>query len=69
MHTIYIQKIHTKHDKTEHKWKYTCIYIYIKPLRLDTKIEKHTQSNSWVCLIIPWDQVFKGLNMITLEKG
>ena len=40
MHTIYIQKIHTKHDKTEHKWKYTCIYIYIKPLRLDTKNRK-----------------------------
>ena len=35
MHTIYIQNIHTKHDKTEHTWKHTCIYIYIKPLRLN----------------------------------
>ena len=24
MHTIYIQNIHTKHDKTERTWKHTC---------------------------------------------
>ena len=35
MHTIYIQNIHTKHGKTENTWKHTCIYIYIKPLRLN----------------------------------
>ena len=38
---MYAYNIHTKHptkhDKTEHTWKYTCIYIYIKPLRLDPK--------------------------------
>ena len=35
MHTTYIQNIYTKHDKTEHKWKHTWIYTYIKPLRSD----------------------------------
>ena len=30
MHTTYIKNIHTEHDKTEHTWKYTCTYIYIR---------------------------------------
>ena len=29
IHTIYIQNIHTKHDKTERKWKHTCsVHIF-----------------------------------------
>ena len=29
MHTIYIQNIHTKHDKTELTWKHTCsVHIF-----------------------------------------
>ena len=41
MHTIYIQNIHTKHDKAEHTWNIHA-YIYIKPLRLDPKKQKNT---------------------------
>ena len=32
---VYAYNIHTKHDKTEHTWKHTCIYTYIKHLRPD----------------------------------
>ena len=42
MHTIYIQIIHTKHDKTEHTWKHTCIYTYFKPLRRDPTKQSKT---------------------------
>ena len=52
--------------KKEHTWKPACIYIYIKPLRPDPTRVKHTQSNSWVCLTIPWDQVFKELNSLDI---
>ena len=30
-------------------------------------VEPSTQSNSWVCLTIPWDQVFKGLNTLEID--
>ena len=33
IYTYNIHTEHTKHDKTEHIWKHTCIYIYIKPLK------------------------------------
>ena len=33
------------------------------------KTVKHTQSNSWVCLTIPWDQVFKRLNSLEIDIG
>ena len=35
MYTIYIQNIHTKHDKTGHTWKHAWIHTNIKVLRLD----------------------------------
>ena len=35
IHAYNIHAKHTKHDKTEHAWKHTCIYTYIKPLRPD----------------------------------
>ena len=35
IYTYNLHTKHTKHDKTEHTWKHTCIYTYIKPLRSD----------------------------------
>ena len=39
---IYIHKKHIKHDKTEHIWKHTCIYTYIKSLRPDPTKQSKT---------------------------
>ena len=37
LYTYNIHTKHTKHDKTKHIWKHTCIYTYIKPLRPDPR--------------------------------
>ena len=42
IYTNNIHTEHTKHDKIEHKWKHTCMYTYIKPLRPDPTKQSNT---------------------------
>ena len=52
MHAIYIKKT-SRHNMTKQNI-HGNMHAYVH------KIVKYTQSNSWVCLEVPWDQIFKG---------
>ena len=43
------------------------IHIYLTFKTRCHKIVKHAQSDSWIFLTIPWDQVFKGLNSLEIN--
>ena len=69
MHTKFIQNIyiyilHAKQNM--HEYTYT-IHIYLTFKTRCHKIVKHAQSDSWIFLTIPWDQVFKGLNSLEIN--
>ena len=72
---IYAYKIYTKHIYIYIYYmpNKTCmnthihIHIYLTFKTRCHKIVKHTQSDSWIFLTIPWGQVFKGLNSLEIN--